>query len=78
MSQIMRYLKDEDFKLNIKNNTIYIDNYQKVEKLADNEISIISIDKIIEITGKDFTIKKLLDKEILFTGEIKNIKFIQK
>lgn len=78
MSQITRYLKDEEFKLNIKNNTIYIDNYQKIEKLADNEITIISNDKIIEITGKDFTIKKLLDKEILFTGEIKNIKFIQK
>lgn len=78
MSRITRYLKDDDFKLNIKNDTIYIDNYQKIEKLTENEITITSNNRIIEIAGINFTIKKLLDKEILFTGEIKNIKFIQK
>lgn len=77
MSQFMRYLKDEDFKLNIKNNTIYMDNYQKIEKLSENNITVLAEQQLIDIEGKDFVIKKLLEKEILFTGEIKNIKFIK-
>ena len=57
MSRITRYLKDDDFKLNIKNDTIYIDNYQKIEKLTENEITITSNNRIIEIAGINFTIK---------------------
>jgi sporulation protein YqfC len=77
MSQLSRYLKDEDFKLNIKNNSIYIDNYSNIENLAENNITLTSNNKLIIIEGKNFIIKKLLDKEILFIGEIKNIKFIE-
>lgn len=78
MSQLSRYLKDEDFKLNIKNNSIYIDNYSNIENLAENNITLTSNNKLIIIEGKNFIIKKLLDKEILFIGEIKNIKFIER
>lgn len=78
MSQLSRYLKDEDFKLNIKNNSIYIDNYSNIENLTENNITLTSNNKLIIIEGKNFVIKKLLDKEILFIGEIKNIKFIER
>ena len=78
MSQLSRYLKDEDFKLNIKKNSIYIDNLSKVENLTESNITKTTQNKLIIIEGKDFVIKKLLDKEILFIGEIHNIKFISK
>ena len=78
MSQLSRYLKDEDFKLNIKEKSIYIDNFTKIENLTSTNITITSNKQLIDIEGQDFAIKKLLDKEILFIGDVKNIKFIKR
>lgn len=78
MSRLADYLNDPNFKLQITSSSIYIDNYINIENLTDNNININFESFILAIEGKNFIVKKLVDKEILFTGEIKNIKFIQK
>ena len=70
MKRIKSYLNDTDFKL-----IIHIDNIQSISKLEDNIISLNFEDFKLTIEGTNFTIKKLIEREILFTGIIKNIKF---
>lgn len=77
MQKLRTYLNDDNFKLNIINNTIYIDNYINIDTLTDNKIALKCLKFLIIIEGTDFVIKKLVDKEILLTGEISNIKFIK-
>ena len=77
MQKIRSYLNDDKFKLNITNKNIYIDNYISIETLTEKNITLKCNGFIIAIEGQDFIIKKLIDKEILFTGEISNIKFIK-
>lgn len=77
MQKLRTYLNDDNFKLNISNNTIYIDNYINIDTLTDNKIALKCSKFLIIIEGTDFVIKKLVDKEILLTGEISNIKFIK-
>lgn len=77
MQKLRTYLNDDNFKLNISNNTIYIDNYINIDTLTDNKIALKCSKFLIIMEGTDFVIKKLVDKEILLTGEISNIKFIK-
>ena len=77
MHRLNTYLKDDNFKLKIYNNHLYIDNYINIDTLNDNKIALKCSKFIIVIEGTDFVIKKLIDKEILLTGEISNIKFIK-
>lgn len=77
MHRLNTYLKDDNFKLNINNNHLYIDNYINIDTLNDNKIVLKCSKFLIVIEGTDFVIKKLIDKEILLTGEISNIKFIK-
>ena len=77
MHRLNTYLKDDNFKLNINNNHLYIDNYINIDTLNDNKIALKCSKFLIVIEGTDFVIKKLIDKEILLTGEISNTKFIK-
>lgn len=77
MYNLNTYLNDDNFKLKIYNNSIYIDNYINIETLNETKITLKCSKSIIIIEGNDFVIKKLIDKEILFTGDISNIKFIK-
>lgn len=75
MNMIKNYLNDTNFKLNITNKTIHIDNILSITKLEDNLISLNFEEFKLTIEGTNFTIKKLIEREILFTGEVKCIKF---
>lgn len=75
MNVIKNYLNDNKFKLNITNKTIHIDNIQTISKLEDNIISLNFEDFKLTIEGNNFAILKLIEREILLTGEVKYIKF---
>ena len=75
MNIIKSYLNDNTFKLNVTNKEIYIDSIKNITKLEDNIISLNFEDFKMTITGNKFTIKKLMESEILLTGEIKQINF---
>ena len=78
MFNIKDYIEDSSFKINIKNNRIYIDNYISIDTLNEDLIILTFNNFILKIEGNNFIIKKLVDQELLFSGYITNIKFIQK
>ena len=67
------YLLDEIFNMKVLKNKINICNYESIGYL-DNDLIIINYeDGEIKIKGENLVVSKLLDDEILISGEIKNI-----
>ena len=67
------YLLDEIFNMRVLKNKIDICNYESIGYL-DNDLIIINYDSgEIKIKGENLVVSKLLDDEILISGEIKNI-----
>jgi sporulation protein YqfC len=67
------YLLDEIFNMRVLKNKIDICNYESIGYL-DNDLIIINYeDGEIKIKGENLVVSKLLDDEILISGDIKNI-----
>lgn len=75
MKKIREYVRESDFKMLIKNNNIDIENYTKIIDITDTKIEILNNDIKIKILGKNLTINKLLNNEILIIGKYNNILF---
>ena len=73
IKRIVDYIKDNNFKINYVNNSVNVVNYDKILEIKDNIVSIIKENNVILIRGNDLKLCKLLDNEILITGNIKNI-----
>ena len=72
---IKNYLNDNMFRINIYENKINIVNYIDIIALEDNRISIKYEKGLFIIKGKNLTLNKLLDSEILITGKISGLEF---
>ena len=70
---LREYIFETDFKINIANNQIDIVNYDSVESVSNNKISLSYEKGILNIIGENLVIKKLLNDEILIEGILKNI-----
>lgn len=66
---------DKTFKIIILKNKINILNYKEILIFEDEKILIDTKEYLIKIKGKNLTINKLLNKELLIEGEIKIIEF---
>jgi len=67
------YLLDEMFNMRVLKNKIDICNYETIGYL-DNDLIIINYDSgEIKIKGENLVVSKLLNDEILISGDIKNI-----
>lgn len=75
VSGIRSYILEEDVKITIINNKINITNYIDIGHFDSNKIIVKLINKNIIIKGNDLVVSKLLDSEILITGEFNNIEF---
>lgn len=71
---IERYLYDKEYKIIIKENYVNIINYDEIIDFNLNNISVKYQDKIISIEGHDLSISKMVEDEVLITGEINNIR----
>jgi len=67
------YIKDNEFRINIFDNKVNITNYLDLIVLESSRISIKSPKGIVVIKGNDLTVNRLLDSEILLSGNIKSI-----
>ena len=72
---IRSYINDEDLKLTIINNKINIINYDDIGHFDTNKVIIKKDNKKITIKGNDIVVSKLLNSEILITGEFSQIEF---
>lgn len=73
IKKIINYIKDPYLKITYYENQVNVLNYDKVLEIKDDIIRIIKSNKIIFIYGIDLKLNKLLDNELLITGEIKKI-----
>ena len=72
---IKDYIRQIEFKITLKNNIIDIENYIDLGNISDKEIIVFSENKKIIINGRNLSISKLLNSEILITGSYNNIIF---
>ena len=68
------YLYDREYKIIIKENYVNIINYDEIIDFTLNNISVKYKNKIITIEGYNLTISKMIDSEVLITGNIANIR----
>lgn len=74
-SKINNYLKEKSYKINLIPNKIYINNYEEINTINDNRISIRFQDFILNINGSNFKVLKMIDKEVLFNGLIESMEY---
>ena len=71
--RMRNYLFEEQFNMRVLKNKINICNYDSIGYLDNDLIIIKYIEGEIKIKGENLTLSKLLNKEILINGVIKNI-----
>ena len=72
---LINFLYDKKYFINIYDNYIYVFNYEKLITLT-SVLIILKLDNFnIEIKGKDLVITKMMPSEVLIKGKIKNIGF---
>lgn len=72
-NKIKDYINDNEFRMNVFVDRISIINYSKIISLEDNRISFLTDKGKIVIKGNNLTLNKLLDDEILISGDVSNI-----
>lgn len=72
---LINFLYDKKYFINIYDNYIYVFNYEKLLTLT-SVLIILKLDNFnIEIKGKDLVITKMMPNEILIKGKIRNVGF---
>lgn len=75
LKNIVQYVKNDDFYINIWKNKINIVNFKEIVILEENKIVIMSPSNKIIIKGSNLSINKLLEDELLITGIFTLIEF---
>ncbi|MGN1358522.1 MAG: YabP/YqfC family sporulation protein [Bacilli bacterium] len=68
------YLYDNEYKIIVKKNQVDIVNYDEIIDFSLNKISVKYRNKIFVIEGTNMVISKMLDNEILITGNISSLR----
>ena len=71
--KLRNYVINNDLEIHFINNKINIVNYDEIILMEQDRISIIKNNIIVVIKGNNLSLSKLLDKELLITGNIKLI-----
>lgn len=69
------YVNDKNFSIIYKNNKLDIINYSKILDFSDTKISISYFNNIYIINGNNLVISKMMEEELLITGNIESISF---
>lgn len=72
---IENYIKQNEFKIIIKEHCINIQCYTNLGIVNQKQITIYSSNKKITIDGDNLTINKLLNDELLILGNYKKVSF---
>ncbi len=73
VENIRNFLYDKNYYIGLFENKLYVFNYLSLPKFNDIEINIKMNDFMLKITGFNLKIIKMEEKELLITGDIKNI-----
>ena len=70
LNNLINYIKDENFKITYINNSVNIINYDKILEVKNDLITLEKENKLLFVKGDNLKLNKLLDKELLITGNI--------
>ncbi|MCI8346954.1 MAG: hypothetical protein HFJ12_03280 [Bacilli bacterium] len=70
---IKNYINDNEFKLTVFEDRVYVANYLKIISLEDERISFLTQKGRIIIKGNNLCLNKLLEDEVLISGRVSNI-----
>jgi sporulation protein YqfC len=73
MNRLDNYLYDKEYRIIIKENYVNIVNYDEIVDFNLNKISVKYRNKKVSIKGTNLTINKMVEDEVLITGNISNI-----
>lgn len=73
LRKIKEYINDNEFRLTVFTDRIYVMNYLKIISLEDERISFLTDKGRVIIKGENLCLNKLLDDEILISGIVSNI-----
>lgn len=73
LRKIKEYINDNEFRLTVFTDRIYVMNYLKIISLEDERISFLTDKGRVIIKGENLCLNKLLDDEILISGVVSNI-----
>lgn len=73
LDNLRGYINDNSWRINIYDKKVNIVNYVDIIILEDNRISVKYQNGIIIIRGNNLSVNKLLENEMLVTGDIKSI-----
>lgn len=71
--RVKDYIQDNEFRFTIFSDRIHVVNYLKILSLETERISFIGEGQRIVVKGKNLTLNKLLEQEILILGNIISI-----
>lgn len=75
IKSIRSYISEDDISMTILNNKINITNYIDIGHFDSNKVIVKTNYGNIIIKGNNLVVSKLLNDEILITGEFNNIEF---
>ena len=70
---LRNFLDPIDFHIDINSKMIHITHYEKILTLGSNKIIIKAKSRKITLEGRDFSLKKLADRELLILGSLNNL-----
>lgn len=73
--RLRNYINDDAWRVNISKNQVNIVNYLDIVLLEEEKILVKYKEGTISIIGNKLSVNKLLDSEILITGNIKCVEF---
>ena len=74
INRLESYLSDNVYRIILRNSGVNIVNYDEIINFSSTQISIRIKNKILIFEGNNLVITKMLDDEILITGNITNIR----
>ena len=75
LKSLKKYIKDNDYSVNIWDNFIDINNFSEIVILENNKVVVNLSNKKITIIGENIAINKLLNNELLLSGIFNSISF---
>ena len=71
--RLSNYIEDREDKIIIKENFLNIVNYDEIVDFSLHKISVRIKNKLILVEGTKLVISKMLEREVLITGNISNL-----
>ena len=75
INSIRSYILEEEFKITILNNKINIVNFTSLGTIDNNKVVIYYKEGFVDIKGSNLVVSKLMNEELLISGNIKSLEF---